>query len=108
MIKTAKEFNEKYREYLEENCDGLILDYPSIVQYLDTLFDNLIKIPEFKFRQIYTRNGIVYFENSLAETLPFVGRIMDKAIEERLNFMLSMEREILDRIKKGELYGKII
>lgn len=49
---TIQEFNEKYKEYLEEGHYGLGLDNPKIIDYLDNKFQELIKIPGFKFQQI--------------------------------------------------------
>ena len=49
---TANEFNEKYKEYLEEGHYGLDISTPSIIKYLDEMFQDLIKIPGFKYSQI--------------------------------------------------------
>lgn len=54
---TENEFNEKYKEYLEEGHYGLAINTPSIIQYLDEIFQGLIKIPEFKYSQIKEKYG---------------------------------------------------
>lgn len=51
-MKTSHEFNEKYKEYLEENHYGLALGNEEVIKYLDEEFQQLIKIPNFKYSQI--------------------------------------------------------
>lgn len=46
------EFNEKYKEYLEDRFSGLELSNPEVIEYLDKEFENLIKLPNFKYSQI--------------------------------------------------------
>jgi hypothetical protein len=46
------EFNEKYKDYLEEGFYGLQLENPQVIEYLDKEFQELIKIPGFKYLQI--------------------------------------------------------
>jgi hypothetical protein len=45
-------FNEKYKDYLSDLFDGLMLDNEEVVKYLDGEFEKLIKIPSFKYYQI--------------------------------------------------------
>lgn len=76
---TAKEFNDKYDKYLEEaNYEkevtneetgeiskefikrkhyGLDIGYPEVADYLDKLFQDLIKIPGFEYSQIKMKFG---------------------------------------------------
>lgn len=98
MIQTCVEFNEKYIEFLEEGHNGLTIEIPGVVVYLDRLFGDLTKIPGFKYSHIIRQHGLARFHNSLPELLPYVGMTMDKAIEERLNFMITVEREIEQRL----------
>jgi len=49
-MRTAKEFNEKYEQYLEEGFDGMQIIMPSIIHYVDQIFQDLIKIEGFKYR----------------------------------------------------------
>lgn len=51
-MKTSKEFNEKYKDYLNENHYGLALDNSEVIKYLNDEFQELIKIPNFKYYQI--------------------------------------------------------
>lgn len=49
---TTFEFNEKYKDYLDEGHYGLDLSNPKVIEYLDNKFQELIKIPGFKYQQI--------------------------------------------------------
>jgi hypothetical protein len=50
--KTAREFNEKYRDYIEYRFHGCDLENPKALAYLDREFQEFIKYPNFKFCQI--------------------------------------------------------
>lgn len=106
-MKTIEEFNEKYLPYIEGG-QGLIsyMGAPSILNYLDEVFTDLIQIPGFKYSNIITRGGTARFINNLAEILPCVGRTMDHEIEERLNFLLTLEREITKRSEYAKTMDK--
>jgi len=49
---TSTQFNKKYFEFLEEGHYGLDLFNPKAIEYLDKEFEELIKIPDFKYSQI--------------------------------------------------------
>ena len=49
---TPEEFDEKYKDFLEEGHYGLALDNEEAIDYLDEKFQEFIKIPEFSFTQI--------------------------------------------------------
>lgn len=49
---TSKEFNEKYKDYLEEDHYGLSLERSEAIEYLDNKFQEFIKEPDFKYSQI--------------------------------------------------------
>ena len=60
---TQVEFNEKYKDYLEDGFYGLGFDYPEVTEYLDKLFPVIIKeYPDFKYQQIKLKFGepVVY------------------------------------------------
>jgi hypothetical protein len=46
------QFNEKYKDFLEEGHYGLDLDKPEAIAYLDEKFQEFIKRPNFKYFQI--------------------------------------------------------
>ena len=49
---TSTQFNEKYKDYLEEGHYGLAIDIPEVVAYLDEKFQELIQVPGFSYSQI--------------------------------------------------------
>jgi hypothetical protein len=49
---TSIQFNEKYKDYLSEGHYGLALEDKDMINYLDKEFQELIKIPNFKYSQI--------------------------------------------------------
>jgi hypothetical protein len=52
---TAEEFNEKYGDFLEEGHYGLDLHKDEVIAYLDSEFQELIKIPGFSYSQIKSK-----------------------------------------------------
>ena len=52
MEMTSFEFNEKYKDFLEEGHYGLAINITEVVDYLDTKFQELIQVPGFKYSQI--------------------------------------------------------
>lgn len=97
-MRTSQEFNEKYKDYLEEGHYGMDLNIPAVVSYVDTVFNDLIKIEGFKYSQIKTKFGLARVYTNLDELLPFVGRIIHQELEEKINFILKVEFEIENRL----------
>ena len=65
-IMKTKEFNEKYKKYLEEGHYGLDIYIPEVVEYLDTEFESEIKTNQnFQYSQIKLKFGMarVYAES---------------------------------------------
>lgn len=52
---TSEEFDEKYKDFLEEGHYGLDLYNEEAIQYLDEEFRELIKIPGFQYSQIKSK-----------------------------------------------------
>lgn len=53
MVKTPREFNEKYKDHLVESHYGMSIYDEETIQYLDKEFEKIIKNkPEFKYYQI--------------------------------------------------------
>lgn len=52
QLNTSKDFNEKYKDYLECGHYGLQLPNKEVIEYLDKEFQELIKLPDFKYSQI--------------------------------------------------------
>ncbi len=65
-MKTCAEFNEKYKEYLEEGYYGCSIgDNEKALDYLDKVFQGLILKEGFKYHQIKTKfNSIRFYANS--------------------------------------------
>lgn len=86
---TEQEFNTKYADYIEEGFLGLEVDIEPITQWLDGIMSVLIKIPEFKLKQIKLKFGMFRFYSNL-HNLYF-----ELMIENKLN-------DIYDCFKKEE------
>ena len=88
---TANEFNEKYKEYLEEGHYGLDISTPSIIKYLDEMFQDLIKIPGFKYSQIKEKFNTSRFYTNLYELIGKLGSNINNEVERTLNIFLKYE-----------------
>lgn len=71
MIKTTTEFNEKYKDYLEEGYYGISLIDIDVLNYLDNEFMNEIeKNPDFNYSQIKSKFNKAYiYSNSKSNSL---------------------------------------
>jgi len=102
-MRTIQEFNEKYKEYLEESHYGIDINEASVIAYVDQIFNDLIKIPGFKYQQIKTKFGMARVYTNIYELLPFVGRIIEQELEEKINFILKVEYELEVRLNSLNL-----
>jgi hypothetical protein len=102
-MRTCKEFNAKYADYLEEGHYGMDINIPAVIAYVDQIFQDLIKIEGFKYQQIKTKFGLARVYTNLDELLPFVGRIIQQELEEKINFILKVEFEIERRLESINL-----
>jgi 5-bromo-4-chloroindolyl phosphate hydrolysis protein len=102
-MRTNREFNAKYADYLEEKNYGMDINIPSVIAYVDQIFQDLIKIEGFKYQQIKTKFGLARVYTNLDELLPFVGRIIQQELEEKINFILKVEFEIERRLESINL-----
>jgi hypothetical protein len=109
-MRTSNEFNDKYKNNIEEGHYGIYIDEPSVLTYVDQIFNDLIQIPGFKYQQIKTKFGLARVYTNLDDLLPFVGRIINQELEEKINFILKVEYELENRLKSLNLdkYGKSI
>ena len=57
----TKEFNEKYKNYLEEGHYGLDIHNEEFIKWLDNKFSEFIKQPGFSYSQIKTKFGMGRF-----------------------------------------------
>jgi len=97
---TAEQFNEKYKEYLEEGHYGMDIHYPSVIEYTDKMFQDLIKIPGFKYSQIKLKFNDCRFYTNLHKIIPELGRFIDSKVETEINFLVRIEDEIFKRLKE--------
>lgn len=97
-MRTDKEFNDKYKDYIDGDHYGMAIGVPSVLAYVDEVFNDLIKIPGFKYQQIKTKYGLARVYTNLEELLPFAGRILSQELEEKINFILKVEYEIERRL----------
>jgi hypothetical protein len=94
---TTQEFNEKYKDYLEEGHYGLSISYPAVITYLDAMFKELIKIPGFEYSQIKIKFDSSRFYTNLGEIIGKIGYIIEAEVEKHLNFLLTVENELIKR-----------
>lgn len=96
-MRTSKEFNKKYNVYLDHES-GMILELPSVLTYVDQIFQDLTEIPGFKYQQIRTIHGLARVTTNLQDIMPFVGRIIEQELEDKINFILKVEFEVENRL----------
>ena len=58
---TTDQFNEKYKDFLEEGHYGLALIGDEAIAYLDEKFQEFIKRPDFKYSQIKSKFNFFCF-----------------------------------------------
>jgi len=102
-MRKNKEFNTKYKDYLEEGHYGIDIEVPAVLTYVDQIFNDLAQIPGFKYQQIKTKYGLARVYTNLDDLLPFVGRIINQELEEKINFILKVEFEVENRLKSLNL-----
>lgn len=68
---TSDEFNEKYKDFLEEGHYGLDIDIPEFIKWLDDKFQSFINVENFSYSQIKEkfRYGRFYCEGLPRETI---------------------------------------
>jgi len=96
-MRTNKEFNEKYKAYLDGES-GMLIEFPSVLSYVDQVFNDLTWIPGFLYSEITTVYGLARVHTNLQEIMPFAGRILEQELEEKINFILKVEYEIEHRL----------
>jgi hypothetical protein len=98
-MRTNEEFNNKYQAYLEEGHYGMAIEVPSVLTYVDQIFNDLTEIPGFKYQQVKTKFGLARVYTNLDDIMPFVGRIINQELEEKINFILKVEFEVEQRLR---------
>ena len=96
-MRTTKEFNDKYKDY-QDYESGMLLEIPSVLAYVDEIFNDLTQIPGFLYTEITTQHGLARVRTNLQEIMPFAGRILEQELEEKINFILKVEYELENRL----------
>lgn len=86
-----EEFDKKYKNYLEEGHYGLDIYNEEVINYLDEIFQELIKFPNFQYSQIKKKFGMARCYTNIPGKL---GRIIESGIEEGID-------EIFKNLSKG-------
>lgn len=102
-MRKNKEFNIRYKKYLVYNNVGMQIDIPSVITYVDEVFNDLTQIPGFLYTEITTQHGLAKVRTNLQEIMPFAGRILEQELEEKINFILKVEFEIQHRLESLNL-----
>ena len=102
-MRTIEEFNDKYKEYIDEDHYGMDINEPAVLAYVDQIFIDLTQIPGFKYQQIKTKFGLARVYTNLDDLMPFVGRIINQELEEKINFILKVEYELENRLSSLNL-----
>lgn len=102
-MRTNQEFNDKYKDYLEEGHYGMSIEIPAILSYVDQIFQDFTKIPGFKYQQIKVKYGLARVYTNLDEIIPFAGRILHQELEDKINFILKVEYELEVRLESLNL-----
>ena len=97
-MRTNKEFNDKYKDYLEESHGGMQIEIPSVLAYVHEIFTDLTQIPGFKYQQVKCKFGLARVYTNLEDIIPFVGRLINQELEEKINFILKVEYELENRL----------
>ena len=102
-MRTNKEFNDKYNAYLEEGHYGMAIQVPAVLTYVDQIFNDLTEIPGFKYQQVKCKYGLARVYTNLEDIMPFVGRLINQELEEKINFILKVEFEVENRLQSLNL-----
>jgi len=77
---TINEFNEKYKDFLEEGHYGLIVGDTEFINWLDGKFQEFIEIPNFSYSQIKSKFGMgIFYCEGL--TQPQISEVEKKIVD---------------------------
>jgi hypothetical protein len=97
---SAQEFNEKYKDFLEEGHYGLDIHIPVVIEYLDTVFKDLTKIEGFKYSQIKLKFNMVRFYTNLSTIMPTFGYTLDGKVEKEVDVLVRIDDAVRNELKK--------
>ena len=79
----CQEFNEKWGAYLKEGFYGHNINIPEVTAFLDELFEELTKLPDFQYSQIKLKFGKARFYGSLSRRMnEMIEREIDRIVAE--------------------------
>lgn len=80
---SREEFNSKYKDYIQEGFEnqGLMIDDDKVATFLDSVFVDFTRIPDFRFSQIKFKFGNCRFYSNLGSELTWF-------VEHRINELL--------------------
>ena len=108
-MKEIEQFNKKYEDYLETGHYGLDIQDAVIIEYLDKQFEDLIKIPGFKYSQIKLKFNSCRFYNNLHEILPTIGSQLSDKVEEFIsNYFLILYKKVIEDKKQEVKEPRIV
>lgn len=83
---TSREFNIKYKDYLETGHYGLAIEHEGVIRFLDNIFTDLIQIPDFQYSQIKMKFGMSrFYADGLTSSMCYL-------IESRINQIINNEK----------------
>lgn len=84
-ITTNEEFNEKYKDWLDEGHYGCDIGNEECIKWLDKVFEAFILVPEFRYQQIKWKFGKARF---YADNCP----VSTYLVEQKLNEIYETQR----------------
>lgn len=82
---TKNEFNEKYKDFIEEGYPGMELINETLIWYIDKVMETLIKIPNFKLHTITYKLGSYDFRSNQNNTV--LSDFIECGIEDTAKFI---------------------
>lgn len=88
---TQKQFNEKYKDFIEEGYSGMELINETLIWYIDKMMKTLIKIPGFKLYTITYKFGSYCFRSNQDNST--LDDFIECGIRDTVNFINEFKNE---------------
>lgn len=77
-----RDFNIKYKDYLEKGFYGLAINNEKVIEFLHKEFQEFIKDPDFRYRQIKMKFNFCRFYSNIEdqEKISYIERTIEKII----------------------------
>lgn len=87
-------FNTKWKDYLQEGHYGLDIYNREVEEYLNKVFIELTKIPNFKFQQIKLKFGMARFYTNLDECLGSeLSMLIERGVENKIDSIINKQKK---------------